>query len=208
MDYDEIVALALSYADRENDTELPGKMDSFLRIVEARMNRAFKVGKMSTRASIDLSGASVDQEYFGLPSDFGGLRDIEYKSGTSRATFNYLSPEQMNAKFTANLTDTKLYYTLLANQIQIYPVSSGSGYLEIIYYQKVPALTSGDSTNWLGDNNPDAYVFGLMTEVSAFVKDKEAALLWDGRFKESLAEIENDDSSERWSGTALQTRAG
>ena len=208
MDYDTIIALALSYADRESDAEIPLKMDSFLRITESRSNRAFRIGDQSARATIDLSTGDVDQEYFGLPADFGGLRDIEYKSGTSRATFHYLSPEQMNERYTANQTGSKLYYTIIAKQIHIWPVSSQSGTIEIVYYQRVPALTAIASTNWLSDDNPDAYLFGLMVEISAFVKDKEATVLWDTRFKESLSEIENDDLQERWSGTALQTRVG
>ena len=209
MDYNAIIALALAYSDRAGDTEAVANMDNFLLIVEARANRAFRVGDMSARATIDLTLAATDQEYFGLPTDFGGLRDLEYNDGGgSRATFHYISPEQMNSYHTDNKTGTLLYYTLIANQLHIYPVSSGVGTLEIVYYQRVPALTSLATTNWLGDDNPDCYTFGLITEINAFVKDKEASALWDARFKESLAEIDQDDASERWSGTSLQTRAG
>ena len=48
----------------------------------------------------------------------------------------------------------------------------------------------------------------LISKISAFVKNAEAASLWDDRFKAVLAEIENEDQTVRWSGPSLQTYNG
>ena len=42
-----------------------------------------------------------------------------------------------------------------------------------------------------------------MVEISAFVKNPDATSLWNSRFKESLGEIDLDDSKARWSGSML-----
>lgn len=203
MNYSDIKTIALSYADRENDTEILSRMDNFIGIVEARVNRVLRVSGMSMRATLP----AVDQEYYGLPSDFGGLRDAEYQNADGfKCTLKYLSPDLMNG--VSNIGNTVfIYYTIVAGQLQIQPIKD-TGTFEIVYYQKVPGLTAGNTTNWLGDDNPDCYIFGLIVEISSFVKDGKAAILWDERFKAVLDEIEREDQIVRWSGPSLQTYNG
>ena len=210
MNYLEVKEIALSYSDRESDAELPAKIDSFLRIVEARVDRVLKVQRMTVRT---LLTTVAGQEYYGLPSDFAGLRDIEVRSADTidgeardRVTLEYLSPEQMNSATGIPASQSNIYYTIIANQLQISPPQD-SNVLELVYYRKLPNLTENDNTNWLSEDNPDTYVFGLMVEISAFVKNEQSTALWDARFKESLAEIDLDDSKSRWSGSSLQVKA-
>jgi len=204
MNYTEIKALALSYADRE-DAEVSDRLDDFISIVESRINRVLGVRKMVTRSQ---TTTIKDQEYYGLPADFSGIRDIEMfdiLAPKSRSTLKYLSPEQMNS--IADLSTDFVYYTIIADQFQISPTQDGK-ILEIVYYQNLPPLTDVSPENWLTFYAPDAYVFGILTEINAFVKDKETANLWDTRFKETIDNLSNKDDTERWSGTAMQTRIG
>lgn len=202
MNYSEIVSLALSYADR-SDTEVTSRVDDFLRVVESRATRLMKVQRMVARTA---TPTVAGQEYYALPTDFGGIRDIEIRdtlASTDRTTLHYLAPEQMNAY--ANSTDTRLYYTIIANQIQIMPTSDNQ-VLEIVYYRRIPELSSTATTNWLSETNPDIYVFGLLVEISAFVKDPEAGVMWDRRFNEAITQVTAEDSVSRWSGPMLTTR--
>jgi len=207
MNYDEVKELALAYADREKDTEILAKIDLFIRVTEARVNRVLKVQKMSVRTQIM---TVLDQEYYGLPLDFSGLRDIEIRTDDTaqdRITLQYLSPEQMNDAAKRGATSKKIFYNIIANQLQIYPTQD-SKLLELVYYSKVPALNSVDATNWMSLDNPDVYLFGIMVEISAFVKDAAAAQLWDTRFVAAMEEIHHDDKLTRWSGTSLYTKVG
>lgn len=206
MDYNDIVVLALSYSDRE-DTEVSDRMDNFISMVESKINRVLRVSKMSMRATLNMVNVGSSQEYLSLPSDFGGIRDIELRNGTTRCTLKYLSPEQMNQLITSQNTTASIYYTITAQQFQIYPTQD-DGFLEIVYYQKLIPLSLTDTNNWMSTYNPDGYVFGLLVEISSFAKDADAAALWKARFDEVLAEIETEDSTDRWSGTSLEVRVG
>ena len=207
MNYNDIVELALSYADRQ-DLEVTSKMDSFLKIVEARINRVLTVRKMALRTQLIMV---KDQEYYGLPSDFVGLRDIEIQNvddANARTTLHYKSPEQMNEASRNRNSIDGIYYTIIADQLQVIPPQDGA-ILEIIYYQALPPLNNTSTQeNWLSLSNPDCYIFGLLVEISSFVKDVAAKELWDARFQQELASIVNDDAINRWSGTALQVRLG
>jgi len=203
MNYTEVVNLALSYSDR-NDLEVADRMDDFLRVVESRINRKLKVQEMSVRSYVQTSD---DKEYYTLPNDFAGLRDIEVKSSTTatgRTTLKYLNPEQLN---NVNENSAGVYYTIVAGQLQIRPRRPSGEVIEIIYYRRVPPLNATvQPENWVSINYPDIYLFGLMVEISSFAKDAEAKVLWDERFLMGLNELQDDDFSSRWSGTALQVR--
>ena len=213
MDYASIKAAAQAYTDRY-DEEMAQAMPSFTRVVESKINTALKVGEQSVRAQIYLSD---NEEYYGLPADFGGFRDVELiskgsanistagaQSGFGGRTLTYAAPEFMNQLKRQGKVRHN-YYTVIAGQIQISPPANGD-VLEVVYYQTVPPLTSDKSSNWLSDKNPDAYIFGLCAEISAFAKEDVSFQMYDARFKESLGMITQDDQVTRWSGPALRVQ--
>lgn len=208
MNYETIKSLALSYSDRE-DAEVIGQMDSFLRLTEARINRRIRVGNQSKRAV--LSTSSTDQ-YIGLPADFGGMRDIQVQGVDpdtgdvlGPTTPSYVSPEIMNRNIFLGFDGP--VYTIIAGQLQIYPIADNSQ-VEIVYYATLPQLSAAIPDTWLSELGPDVYVFGLCIEISAFVKDAQAGQLWDSRFEAELERIQSEDTSDRWSGSALQIKLG
>jgi len=211
MNFTEITELALSFADREDD-EVTSRMPQFILLVESRINRKLKVLEMSARSVVDLTTTDPDQEYFQLPDDWMGLRDIEINiPDGKRIPLTYLNPEQMNNvgskgdQFGQNMA--KVYYTIIARQIQIYPPQT-EGFLEIVYYQQVPNLNATDPNNWISDEYPDCYINGLLVQISAFTKDKDALAVWKDLFDEALGEITIEDQENRWSGTPLTTKVG
>ena len=160
---------------------------------------------MATRSLVAMV---ADQTYYGLPADFSGARDVEFVDigGANRETLSLVTPEQMTQRAASTLvTGVQPVYTIVANQIQIYPPQDGR-VMEIVYYQNLPNLTVLDAENWLSAYAPDAYVFGLLVEINAFVKDATSAQLWDGRFKEVMNELDADDQRGRWSGPSLKVR--
>lgn len=213
MDQSKVISASKAYTDRY-DEELDDAIPAFLRIVESKINTAMKTGEQSVRAQIRLT---ANQEYYSLPADFGGFRDVELvRKGSGSIdhhnalspigghTLVYLSPEEMN-KISRGQHQNNMYYTVTANQIQIAPPQTDD-ILEVVYYQLVPPLLNPTDTNWLSEKHPDAYVFGLCAEISAFAKDEIGFQGYDARFKESLASITMDDQITRWSGPSLRTQ--
>ena len=203
MNYQEISDTAFAYADRK-DANTIAQFPAFMKIVESRINRMLKTFDMSSRAMMPVV---TGQFYYGLPDDFAGLRSIALvpaadQNGT-RTTLEYVSPEQMNIAQVSNAP----VYTLVANQVQINPYTD-TYLLEIIYYRRLPPLTTALASNWLSASSPDVYVFGVMVEIMAYVKNPENATLWNGRFAEALAEITKEDDILRWSGTPLTVKVG
>jgi hypothetical protein len=206
MNYKEIVEAAKAYTDRY-DAELAGTMTAFTRVVEGKINNALRTGDQSVRSQIWLQ---KNEEYYSLPCDWGGARDVEllYPGQQHGKTLVYLAPEEMNKLSRSRDSSTNShqgYYTIIAGQIQIAPPGVDE-VLEIVYYQRLPELSAEEDTNWLTEKNPDAYIFGLCTEISAFAKDLPAYETYKMRFQEALMDITMEDQITRWSGPALRVQ--
>ena len=204
MNLKEITTAAQAYCDRY-DEELVTSMPSFLKVVEGKINNALRVGDQSIRSQIYLER---DNEYYGLPSDWGGARDVEilHQGQQHGRTLTYLAPEEMNKLSRKNGGRNRHnYYTIIANQIQIAPPTDNE-ILEIVYYQRLPALEGDGDSNWLTRKNPESYIFGLCTEISAFAKDVASYETYKARFAESMIDITMEDQVQRWSGPALRVQ--
>ena len=201
MNYKEIIDASKAYTDRF-DEELADSMTAFTRVVEAKINNALRTGDQSVRSQIWLQRG---QEYYGLPCDWGGARDVEilHEGQQHGKTLVYLAPEEMNKL--SRQHGEHSYYTIIAGQIQVSPPADDQ-VLEVVYYQRLPELAEDDDTNWLTEKNPDAYIFGLCTEISAFAKDPMQFEVYKQRFNEAMIDITREDQITRWSGPALRTQ--
>lgn len=199
MNYKEIVDAAKAYTDRYDD-ELAESMTAFTRVVEAKINNALRTGDQSVRSQMWLQRG---EEYYSLPCDWGGARDVEllHPGEQHGRTLVYLAPEEMN-KLPRQRGEHN-YYTIIAGQIQVAPPADDQ-VLEVVYYQRLPELNEDDANNWLTDKNPDAYIFGLCTEICAFAKDTIGYEGYKARFQEALMDITQEDQITRWSGPALR----
>jgi hypothetical protein len=206
MNYNDIINLTLGYADRQ-DLEVTSRMDNFLRVTEARINRTLMTLDMSSRAK---TAMSLTLEYYPLPTDYSVMRSIKVidnTNSTSRVTLLQVNPEQM-ANLVNNGETQFPCYTVISGNIHVQPFYDSDHSLEIDYFRTLPPLSTDLTTNWLSDSNPDAYVFGLLVEINSFIKDAEASALWDNRFQQAMSEITMNDAKSTWSGTSLTTLVG
>ena len=203
MKYGEVIAAAKAYVDRYDD-ELAAVIPSFTRVVESKINTALKVAGQSIQAT--QIWLDEGETYYGLPADFGGMSDIQIlKRGDNPGakTLVYVNSEEL-LRVVSEPSRGRFYYTLVADQIRIPPPASDE-MLELTYYQMIPPLTEMDDSNWLTEKHPETYIFGLCAEIGAFAKDQQVFAGYDGRFKETLFNITQDDAVTRWSGPSLRT---
>ena len=184
MNYTELKTAVADWEHRSYDA---GKVDTFIDLFEARINRNLRVPEMEKRAT-----ATPTDAYVALPTDFLELRNIQIN--TSPPTLlEYASPQKIDA-MGLNSGAAK-YYSLVGNQFQINPSASGS-VVEISYYGKITALSDTSLTNFLIDSHPDYYLMGCIHEallytiddragqVAQMVGEKEAAIMRQGRKKQ------------------------
>jgi len=81
-------------------------------------------------------------------------------------------------------------FTIEGNTFKARPANDTADAYEFHYYQKIPKLAGSDTnTNWLLTEYPTAYLFGVITELAAIMRNAEMAQLYKARRDETFAEI-------------------
>jgi len=141
--------LQASVADFLNRSDMTSVIPDFITMCEADMNRTLRVREMSIRTR-----APINSQYVKLPADFLGMRNIDLLTDPV-TPLSYLNLQNLDIHRSNKSTGKPLYYSIMQGSIEFSPVPDSEYTLEIIYYQKIPALST-NSTNWLLTDHPDA----------------------------------------------------
>lgn len=125
-----------------------------------------RVREMLETATItmtDGSGALPDDylQYFSVRSMASTPRPLEY--ATSSFT-NYAYPDGASG-----LSNT--FSITGVSTINVFPVSASD--VELVYYQKIPALSSSNTSNWLLAKLPALYLHAGLLQLGLFNRDNE-----------------------------------
>lgn len=198
MTYEELQTVAINLADREGDTKLLARIPDFFLVVESRINRFLQNAEMEESYSYI---ATEGQREFILPSDNLKIRNIKNTS----AVLSLVNQEQYE-----NLVFNKSSMNCFVREglkLRVNPPLNAGSTLTITYFKRIPALTPGNS-NWLSTYDPDVYIHGLVAEICSFIKNFDSHVHWDNRFKQTLEEVDFNNSKSVWSGPPLIVKLG
>lgn len=208
MNYTELVEAAKAYCDRI-DVEVSQNVQVFVLLAEARINRTLKVTEQTHRV---YTKTMAGKEYYTLPPEFNGMRVVSFNTGAVDAEgsnvtlLHYVTPEQLVEMQESAYDEQQRYYTVVNNQFQLHQPLPNGGTLEMVFYRKVPPLGTKNGNNWMSTENPDIYIAGISAEIEMFVKNYDAAQLWDARMTRAIEELRVNDINNRWSGNSMQMR--
>ncbi len=123
-------------------------------------------------------------------------------SGTSGGTGNYTaaSINPLNPTYTINSQGM----TAGGNVFIFGPYPDGNYQVAGTYYQKIPALSSANTTNWVVLTAPMMLLEACMTQAATFLEDDQMLTRWNGRYTASLKALVDQDKAERWGQATMQ----
>ena len=186
--------LKASVADFLNRSDLTTVIPDFITMCEAGFNRELRVREMSVRTQ-----APIDSQYVKLPDDFLGMRNIDLMTDPV-TPLSYKNLQNLDIHRRADATGKPIYYSITQNNIEFAPSPDAEYTLEIVYYQKVPAL-SANTTNWLLDNHPDAYLYGTLMHSAPYLQADERVGIWAGKYQQVIQQITTSDENAKFSGS-------
>lgn len=166
-----------------NRADLAAMVPDFITLFEARMNRELRTPRMEATASTSASSATI-----ALPADFLSARAVYIDANPDRVLVA-MSPANLREAYPYTATGTSVAYTVSGLNIILAPAPSEAVTVKIDYYQKIPALTATNTTNWLLTAHPDAYLYGTLTMAQAYLQDDNRLGVWKGAWDEALAEM-------------------
>jgi len=197
--YDELKSTIADWLKR---SDIVADTPVFISLAEARFNRLLKTMEMETR-----SQSIIDTEYIPLPADFHSIREIHLEQ-TPDKPLEYMSPQHMRGTIAASDTGTPSIYTIVDGQIQFAPIPTGFFTVEIIYYQKIPALSASNASNWLLDTHPDLYLYASLCQAESWLMNDARIPMWKSFVNDTLAEIMLFDGKKKIGSTPLIPRTG
>lgn len=213
MDYSEIVEAALSFADR-TDTETVAKIPVFIKMVESKINRVLRTQEIEVVETVILFEDGDDPgSYAILPSNFSEMREATvFDEDTNEYyTMQYITPKVFNDLVKNPFLPVgkqytgQIIYTIKSNLLLTNATFSNGGDIKIQYYKKVTPLTEADPENEISVFYPDAYIAGIVFEISSFVKNPDAAAAWNARFDSILGELTTQNWLKKWPASSLVT---
>lgn len=197
----EVISLSIGNADPVGDfvtlrgmvarsldrDDLKDEIENLIALAEARFNRTLRVPQMESFVT-----TSVTAEEFALPDDFLAMRSI-FVNTVPRRALTAMSPTQLAEAIPVN-GFLPQGYTLVEGQprrIRIEPAPSATSPLPIsmIYWQRIPALTLSNVTNWLLTEYPDIYYYGTLLQAEAYIANDARLPVWKAALDEALSEL-------------------
>lgn len=180
--------LQASIGDWLNRTDLFQVIPDMIHMAEAQMNRDIRCADMIATTTLTLNAASV-----ALPSDFNGMVSIELPAGNN--PLRYEKPDGIRAlRQLYSSAGTPFAWSVMGTNIETVPAPSGSFACPISYYQRIPSLTSSNTTNWLLTKHPEAYLYGALMQAAYYLKDDARFQTVAPLYAKAIADILGSDA--------------
>ena len=177
-------------ATENDDTEFAAAIPTF--IDQTRMRPARDI---DTYGFVVYTTAAVSTYLVSIPSDALVLKNVTNVSAGRYSQLIMRTDEFLREYWPqrTSVGEPKYYARLGYNQILVAPAPSTSASLEISYVQIPTSIGSvGTSTNWLTEYAPEALFYGCMQEACMFMKNYQAAALWEGKYQDAVGKLRNE----------------
>lgn len=163
------------------------RLEEAIRAVEVDLEEEddFMVAFLETRATSTMVTGS---QYLGIPAnDILTVRMLKITTPVS-PPLEY-KPVHFLDQIKANDTQGQpLWYTTVGDEFRFVPTPDSDYPVELVYFKRIPALTSSNTTNFLLTNNPSIYKWGAITDLLPYVGGQNARRLADApaRYQRAL----------------------
>lgn len=189
-------------------TDLTSQLDDFIDMAESEFNRTLRTEQMIAETTLTLSSTSPS---VALPTDFLEVDNISFN--TSPREINFVTKKALQDQYASQSAGRPRVYSLRASstsagaQRMIFgPSPDGAYTLTLSYYQKIPALSTSNTTNWLMTKEPEAYLFCSLNKALSYIQDIERRTEIKAGWMEIKAQLDSEDERRKSGGPGSQVR--
>jgi hypothetical protein len=197
--YAELVASIGAWLDRD---DLNDMAPDFIKLLESRLNRILRVPEMEASEELTATDGVAT-----LPTDWLQIRHV-YWNGDIDSEIVPVPLSTIRRDYPlGSYTGRPQVYAVVGGAIHLAPLpGSESGDLTLHYYEKIPALTSDDDTNWLLTSHPDIYLWGSLIMAELYGWNDERLPLIKSAWDEAIEELKGQGVSKHHGGGPLFPR--
>jgi len=200
--YAELQTVIADFLDRDDQTE---RIKTFIDLAEANMGRLLRHWRMERRST-----AVLDTQYSALPDDF--VEPIRLMTTGSNPRRIELVGQGQLQELRENNNDKSgqpEVYAITDGTIEVFPKPDASYTLEMVYYSSINALTTSNTSNWVLQYHPDAYLYGALVHSAPFLGEDARMGTWAALFQSAIdaINIDNDKAKSGGSGRRIKIRS-
>jgi hypothetical protein len=182
--------LQASVATWLNRSDLSATIPDFIAIAEANLNRDLDNSRsMETKTTLaTVQGVST----VALPTDMLEMKRLQLLASPN-AVLKYLSADEIAADYSNGTTGQPAVFAVIGANLELAPVPDSVYSLELAYFQKIPALSNANPTNWLLTAWPDAYLWGSLCAAQPFLMNDSRVPLFEALYKKTVEAINGVD---------------
>lgn len=174
--YAELLAAGANWLARD---DLTLRYPEFIALFEAKLNRTLFHPRMETRTTLTVNTLAAAPEFLDLPTDFQTIRMVRLPDEVGKPRLQFMTQTQMDDyRYSIdNVAGVPVYFTIVDDQIELAPTPNQDYDVEVLYRANIPPLEA-NSTNWLLTLAPDAYLYGMLLEASAYNPEDPRITVW------------------------------
>jgi hypothetical protein len=158
--------LQTAIADWLNRADLDQKIPEFITLAESTLNDVLRASDMVTNSTVALTSGRAT-----LPTDALELVYAQV-ADTPTEPLEQVTPQQLTMlrrTRTRNAANPR-FFAIIGREMAVTPTPA-SGSLDIDYYQRIPALSDSNTSNWLLADAPHVYLYTSLLHATPFLMD-------------------------------------
>lgn len=194
--------LKSTIADFLNRSDLDSVIPTFIDLAEAQMNRDIRHWEMENLVS---GQQTQGDKYMQVPADWlETIRFIVTTDNPSTLELAALSAIADKRQNTNDAAGTPRFYAHVRGEFELFPTPDEDTDFELLYYQKIPALSDSNTTNWLLDYAPDVYLYGSLLHSAPYLKDDDRLNLWAQMYSAAVVQLNAQSERVKNSGSGIR----
>ena len=179
--------------------DLTSIIPDLIMLAEERIFRTIRAREMETALSETITSGVI-----AVPSGYIALKSV-YLDGTPTTKLNRSTVAQIYENYPTRSSDTKPKYIAREGSNFIFgPYPDAAYTVKGIYYARLTSIAT--SANALFTANPDLYLMATLCEAAPYIKDDNRVAIWEAKFAQIKAAIEEENDEEERSGGGMHVR--
>jgi hypothetical protein len=185
-----------------NRDDLASVTPTFISLAEADMQRQVRHWRQEKRST-----AELDTQYSAIPADFLEAIRFYITSGESRPLELISQFQLLDRKYQrSNTSGEPAYYAITAGEIEIFPAPAGTYTAELYYNARIEPLSDSNTSNWMLQYFPDAYLYGSLIHSAPYLKDDSRLQIWAALYQSAIDAINMSGEKSKFGGSGRRMK--
>lgn len=191
--YSDLQTVIATWLDR---SDLTTYIPDFITLAEETIYRTLRVPAMEKALDLTIASGVI-----AVPTDYLDLKSA-YLNASPTTPLERTSVENLYVNYPRAGTSGKpLYIAREGSNFVFGPYPDSNYNIKGIYYYRPAALSGTNTSNFLTTDYPSLLLFGSLVQAKGFLFDDPRIPIWDGLFRQAMAETQLAGRREKMSGS-------